>query len=255
MNLKGKVAIITGASGGIGRATALLFAELGAKVVVHYNSNKNGADAVVLKIKARGGRAISAKADLSNIRKTAADAKGLLVKTLKEFGRVDVLVNLAGYPVKGEWNKKFADLSSSDFYKPIDVDLHGTFICSQVIGKQMLKQKSGVIINTSSTPALAGHDKGFAFTVAKAGILGLTKALARELAPYVRVNAIAPGNIQTGWEKELSSAELEEAKAEAALKRFGQPEEVAKVIAFLTSDDASYINGQVIVVDGGAVLR
>lgn len=174
---------------------------------------------------------------------------------LDSFGKIDVLVNLAGYPAAGEWNKGFMDLKPEDFFKPINVDLFGSFLCAKAVAPHMLKQKSGVIVNVSSTPALSGHNKGFAFTVAKAGIIGLTKALAVELAPYVRVNTVALGNIETGWVAELSAEELERERGENLLRRFGAPEEVARSIAFLCSDDSSFINGQTIVIDGGSTLH
>jgi 3-oxoacyl-[acyl-carrier protein] reductase len=119
----------------------------------------------------------------------------------------------------------------------------------------MLKQKNGVIVNVSSTPALTGHDKGFAFTVAKAAVIGLTKALAHELAPYVRVNTIALGNVETKWINELSESELRTAKSENLIARLGTPQEIAKSIVFLCSDDSSFVNGQTIVLDGGTVLH
>jgi 3-oxoacyl-[acyl-carrier protein] reductase len=179
----------------------------------------------------------------------------MMDKTVQEFGRVDILINLAGYPAKGEWNKRLIELTPDDFFKPLNVDLFGSFLCSQAVGPHFMRQKSGVILNVSSTPALSGHDRGFAFTVAKAGVLGLTKALAFELAPYVRVNAVALGNIETGWVTELSSEELTKVQRENLTKRFGTPEEVARTMAFLCSDDSSFINGQTIVLDGGSILH
>jgi NAD(P)-dependent dehydrogenase (short-subunit alcohol dehydrogenase family) len=170
------------------------------------------------------------------------------------LGKIDILVNLAGYPAKGEWNKPFLNLSPKDFYKPIHVDLVGSFLCSQAVAPHFLRQKHGVIVNVSSTPALRGHDKGFAFTVAKAGIIGLTKALATELAPYVRVNTIALGNVDTVWTKELAPDELKRTTEENLLRRMSTPTEIARVIAFLCSNDSAFIDGQTIVLDGGSVL-
>lgn len=175
--------------------------------------------------------------------------------TIREFGKVDILVNLAGYPARGEWNKKLLDLTPEDFFKPLDVDLFGSFLCARTVAPHMARQKQGIIINVSSTPALTGHDKGLAFTVAKAGIIGLTKALAFELAPFVRVNTIALGNVDTTWTIELTEEELSTARNENLIRRFGSREEIARVLVFLCSDDSSFINGQTIVLDGGAMLH
>jgi 3-oxoacyl-[acyl-carrier protein] reductase len=175
--------------------------------------------------------------------------------TIDKWGRVDFLANLAGYPAKGEWNKPFLELSSDDFFKPIYVDLFGSFLCSQTVAPHFISQEHGVIVNVSSTPALSGHNKGFAFTVAKAGVIGLTKALAVELAPYVRVNTIALGNIETEWVKELTEEELKSERGENLIKRFGTVEEVAKVVTFLCSEHSAFINGQTLVIDGGSVLH
>lgn len=166
-----------------------------------------------------------------------------------------MLVNLAGYPARGEWNKPFLDLTPEDFFKPINVDLYGSFLCARAVAPHMIKQKKGVIVNVSSTPALSGHNRGFAFTVAKAGVIGLTKALAVELAPHIRVNTVALGNIETKWVSELSNELLEKERQENLIKRFGTPEEIAKSIAFLCSDDSSFVNGQTIVLDGGSTLH
>jgi 3-oxoacyl-[acyl-carrier protein] reductase len=179
----------------------------------------------------------------------------MVENSIKYFGKIDLLVNLAGYPAKGEWNKRFLDLSPDDFFKPINVDLFGSVLCAQAVAPHMLKQKKGAIVNVSSTPALGGHDKGFAFTVAKAGVIGLTKALAFSLQPDVRVNTIVLGNIETEWVTELTGAELQKERNENLAKRFGTPEEVAKIIAFLCSDDSSFINGQTLVVDGGNTMH
>jgi 3-oxoacyl-[acyl-carrier protein] reductase len=162
---------------------------------------------------------------------------------VSKFGKVDFLLNLAGYPARGEWNRRFLELSPDDFFKPINVDLFGSFLCARAAAPQFLKQKKGVIVNVSSTPALGGHDRGFA------------KALAVELAPYVRVNTVALGNVETEWVEELTVEELEREKGENLIKRFGKPEEIAKILRFLCSDDSTFINGQTIVLDGGSILH
>lgn len=253
--LSGNVAIVTGASGGIGRFTALEFARQGADVVIQYNSNVDAANRVADEISALGRRALPARVNFTDVKESPRQVQEMVDAAVREFRKVDFLVNLAGYPAKGEWNKPFLELIPEDFFKPIYVDLFGSFLCSHALAPHLLKQKRGVIVNVSSTPALSGHDKGFAFTVAKAGIIGLTKALAVELSPYVRVNAVALGNVETEWTKELSTEEERTAREENLLKRFGKPEEIARAIVFLCSDEAAFIDGQTLVVDGGGVLH
>ncbi len=253
--LSGKVAIVTGASGGIGRATSLEFANQGADIVLQYMSRITEAKAVADKIAALGRKSVLTQVDFTNVKQAPTEVKEMVDKTIREFGRIDVLLNLAGYPAKGEWNKRFMELAPEDFFKPLNVDLFGSFLCARAVAPYFLKQKSGVIVNVSSTPALSGHDKGFAFTVAKAGVIGLTKALAFELAPYVRVNTIALGNIETGWVSELSREDLTKEQGENLIKRFGSPDEIAKTLAFLCSDDSSFLNGQTVVLDGGSTLH
>jgi 3-oxoacyl-[acyl-carrier protein] reductase len=253
--LSGSVAIVTGASGGIGRFTALEFARQGADVVIQYNSNVDAAKRVADEISALGRQALLARVNFTNVKDSPREVQEMVDAAIRGFGKVDFLVNLAGYPAKGEWNKSFLELAPEDFFKPVYVDLFGSFLCSHALAPHFLKQKRGVIVNVSSTPALSGHDKGFAFTVAKAGIIGLTKALAMELSPSVRVNTVALGNVETEWVKELSTEEVGLASEENLLKRFGRPEEIAKVIVFLCSEDSGFIDGQVLVVDGGGVLH
>jgi len=253
--MSSKVAIVTGASGGIGRATALEFAREGADLILQYHSNRGAAEKVAHEINSLGREALLAQVNFTDVKESPRQVQGMVEAAVSKFGKVDFLLNLAGYPARGEWNRRFLELSPDDFFKPINVDLFGSFLCARAVAPQFLKQKKGVIVNVSSTPALGGHDKGFAFTVAKAGIIGLTKALAVELAPYVRVNTIALGNVETEWVEELTGEELEREKNENLIKRFGKPEEIAKILAFLCSDDSTFINGQTIVLDGGSILH
>jgi len=253
--LLGKVAIVTGASGGIGRAAALELAKQGADVVVQYNANVAAAKKVADEIGTLGREVLLAQVDFTNVKESPQKVQEMVDATIAKFRKVDFLVNLAGYPARGEWNKQFLELTTEDFLKPLYVDLLGSFLCSRAVVPHFLKQKHGVVVNVSSTPALSGHNRGFAFTVAKAGVIGLTKAMAVELGPYVRVNTIALGNVETDWMKDLKAEELTAAMNENLTQRFGTPEEIARVIAFLCSDDSMFIDGQTLVVDGGGVLR
>jgi len=253
--LSGKVAIITGSSGGIGKTAAMIFAKEGADVVIHYRSKESEAKELVEKITEIGRKALLARVDFDDISHAEKEVQKMVDFAIKEFNRVDVLVNLAGYPASGEWNKKLLEITAEDFFKPLNVDLFGSFLCAKAVAPHMIRQEKGVIVNVSSTPALAGHDKGFAFTVAKAAIIGLTKALAFELAPFVRVNTIALGNVETAWTHELNSEELSAAQNENLIRRFGSQEEIAKTLVFLCGDDSTFINGQTIVLDGGTILH
>ena len=253
--LSGKVAIVTGSSGGIGRAAAFEFAKQGADLVLHYRSRETEAKEVADNIAKLGRGTVLARVDFTNEKEAPEQVQRMVDDAIRQFGKVDVLVNLAGYPARGEWKKKFLDLTPEDFLKPIKVDLFGSFLCARAVAPHMIKQKKGVIVNISSTPALAGHDRGFSFTVAKAAVIGLTKALAFELAPYVRVNTLALGNVETEWISELTDEELHRARQENLMKRFGSSEEIAKSLIFLCSDDSSFLNGQTMVLDGGGVLH
>jgi len=255
LKFQGKVALITGSSGGIGRATALEFAKQGADIIIQYNANLEAARKVAAEAEALGRQVLLAQVDFTDVNESTRKVQEMVDAAIAKFRKIDFLVNLAGYPARGEWNKGLLDLQTEDFLKPIHVDLLASFLCSRTVAPHFLEKKKGVIVNVSSTPALSGHDKGFAFTVAKAGIIGLTKALAVELAPNVRVNTIALGNVETDWVRELSGEEAEAAKGENLIKRFGSPEEIARIIVFLCSDDSRFIDGQTLVVDGGGVLR
>jgi 3-oxoacyl-[acyl-carrier protein] reductase len=251
----GKVAIVTGSSGGIGKATVKAFAREGADVVIHYRSNEKESKVLQEEVASLGRKAVLARVDFTDMKNVQAEVQNMVDLTVREFGRVDILVNLAGYPARGEWNKKLFELTAEDFFKPLNVDLFGSFLCARTVASHMLRQGKGVIVNVSSTPALSGHDRGFAFTVAKAGIIGLTKALAFELAPFVRVNTIALGNVETNWTLELKKEELSAAREENLVKRFGSQDEVARTLVFLCSDDSSFLNGQTLVLDGGTTLH
>ncbi|MCS6942823.1 MAG: 3-oxoacyl-[acyl-carrier-protein] reductase [Geminocystis sp.] len=243
--LQGQVAIITGASRGIGRATALALACEGAKIVVNYASNSQAAEAVVNTIVAAGGEAIAIQADVSK----AEQVEEMVKTTLDKWGRIDILVNNAGITR----DTLLLRMKLEDWQAVIDLNLTGVFLCCKAVGKVMLKQRSGVIINVSSVAGQMGNPGQANYSAAKAGIIGLTKTLAKEFASRgIRVNAVAPGFIETDM---TSGLQAEEILKLIPLNRFGKPEEVAGMIRFLAADEASrYITGQVFNVDGGMVM-
>lgn len=251
--LDGRVALVTGGSGGIGRVAALELAREGADVAVQYNRGKETALAVVEKVQDLGRKAVAIQADVTDHRK----CRGLASETLASLGRIDVAVCLAGYPFRiGEWNKAFTDLTPAEVRGPLDSDLLGSVFVAQAVLPTMVKAGRGSLILIGSTPAITGDRVGISYLIAKAGILGLTRALALAYgAKGIRVNALALGSVSTTPMDALSGEEKRVLAEEPALKRWGTPEEVARVVSFLASDDASYITGQAIVVDGGYALR
>jgi 3-oxoacyl-[acyl-carrier protein] reductase len=244
MKLKDKVAIITGSSRGIGRATAILFAKEGAKVVVNYKSNKKAADEVVKLI---GKNAISVEADVTR----EEDVKRLVSQTIKKFGRIDILINNAGEIFRpGDWK---SDLAT--WKKTIDTDLTSAWLMIREVAPIMQKNGGGAIVNTVSVYGFLGAAAVLAYTSAKGGLITLTKSFAKELAPLIRVNAVAPSNVMTDMTKGAGSELIELFRQQTPLKRIARPEELAKAILFLASDDASYVTGEVLVVDGGYSLK
>lgn len=244
MRLKNKIALITGASRGIGRAVALLFAKEGAKVVVNYFSSEKEALAVVDEIKKIGSEAIAIKCDVSKENEVIE----MIGKTIKIFGGIDVLVNNAGIV----YDIPLFERKVEHFKKTIDVNLLGNFLCSKYASEQMLKKTGGKIINISSTNAINSFSPdAIDYDASKAGVITLTKDFAKELAPKVQVNAIAPGWVDTDMNKNLPKKFVEDEVEKIYLKRFANPNEIAKAILFLASNDASYITGSILVVDGG----
>lgn len=250
MRLKGKVAIVTGSGKGIGRAVALEFAKEGAKVVVNYVRSESASQELVTEIEKIGSKAIAVRADVSK----KEEAENLVKKTVSKFGRLDVLVNNAGHSSKDAWFVKLDDVTDDLWYSILDTDLKGTFLCSRAAAGVMRRQGSGKIINVSSIPALVGDERGLVYTVAKAGVLGLTKVLARMLAPKIQVNAMVFGSIRTGWIDWLDKKELSKIIAAIPLKRLGEPEDIARAAVFLASRDSDFITGQTIVTDGGETM-
>ena len=243
--LREQVAIVTGASRGIGRAVAIALATEGAKVAVNYARSSEAAQQVVKEITEAGGEAIAIGADVSK----AEEVDTLVKQTLEKFGRVDLLVNNAGITR----DTLLLRMKPEDWQAVIDLNLTGVFLCTKAVSKLMLKQRSGRIINIASVAGQMGNPGQANYSAAKAGVIGFTKTAAKELASRgVTVNAVAPGFIATDMTSELNS--------EAILKfiplgRYGQPEEVAGMVRFLAADPAAaYITGQVFNVDGGMVM-
>ena len=246
--LIGKVAIITGARRGMGKADALLLSKAGAKIVVADISQEE-CEKVVDEIKKQGGEAIALKCDVSK----EAEVEAMVKKAVDKFGKVDILVNNAGICQF----KPFLDMTEEDWDKTLDINLKGYFLCAKACAKEMVKQKSGVIINIASI-VMGQIGKGMAglshYSASKGGIAALTKTLAVELAPYnIRVNAIAPGAIDTPM---AASTKADPKATEATIAmipmhRMGKAEEIASAVLFLASDDSSYITGSIVVVDGG----
>lgn len=242
--LKNKVALITGSSRGIGRATALLFAKEGAKIIVNYNTSSKEANYVVNEIARLGSEAIAIQCDISKEKQVA----NMLNKAVKEFGKIDILVNNAGVV----FDVPLFERTIVQWRRTIDVNLTGNFLCSKYVAKQLLKQKSGKIINISSTNATNNNSpESIDYDASKAGIISMTKNFAKELSPSIQVNAIAPGWVETDMNKNLPEEFLADEKKKVYLKRFAQPEEIAKVALFLASENSNYITGSVLVADGG----
>ncbi|MEH2224686.1 3-oxoacyl-[acyl-carrier-protein] reductase [Nostoc sp.] len=244
--LQDKVAIVTGASRGIGRAIAIELASQGAIAVVNYANSSAAAEAVVTEITSAGGQAIAIQADVSKIEQVDA-----IVKTVMEkFSRVDILVNNAGITR----DNLLLRLKTEDWQAVIDLNLTGVFLCTRAISKIMLKQRSGRIINITSVAGLMGNPGQSNYSAAKAGVIGFTKSVAKELATRgITVNAVAPGFITTDMTSDLNNPE--DILKYIPLGRFGQPEEIAGMVRFLAADPAAaYVTGQVFNVDGGMVM-
>ena len=245
--LTGKIAVVTGASRGIGRAIALKLASDGAAVIVNYNGSEEKALEVKQEIEAAGGRADICQCDVSDYGK----CEGFIAEIIKEYGQIDILVNNAGITRDGLLMK----MSEEDFDKVLKTNLKGAFNTIRFASRQMLKQRKGRIINMASVVGVTGNAGQANYAASKAGIIGLTKAAARELASRgVTVNAIAPGFIETDMTKILPEKVKEATVSQIPLGKFGQVEHVAAAAAFLASEEAEYITGQVLHVDGGMAM-
>jgi 3-oxoacyl-[acyl-carrier protein] reductase len=247
MQLKDKVAVVTGASRGIGRAIALELAARGAKVVVNYHSSSNAAEEVVSQINNAGGEAMAVQADVSKL----DQAQALIKAATDAYGQLDVLVNNAGTTR----DNLMAMMKEEDWDTVIETNLKSAFNCSKAAMRPMMRKKYGRIINITSVSGIAGNAGQTNYSASKAGLIGLTKALAREIgARNITVNAVAPGFVETDLTRGLPDELKQAAIAQTPLGRWGTCEDVAYAVAFLASDQAAYITGQTLSVDGGMVM-
>jgi 3-oxoacyl-[acyl-carrier protein] reductase len=245
--LTGKIAVVTGASRGIGRQIALTLAEKGATVIVNYNGSAAKAEEVVSEIQAAGGQAEAVQCNVSDFEKAAE----LMNYVVKKYSRVDILVNNAGITRDNLLMK----MSEEDFDAVINTNLKGAFNCIRHISRQMLKQRSGRIINIASVSGVLGNAGQANYSASKAGVIGMTKSVARELASRgITANAIAPGFVDTEMTQVLADNVKEAAVEQIPMKRFGSTKDIANTVAFLASEEAGYITGQVICVDGGMAM-
>lgn len=247
MGLTGKCAVVTGASRGIGRAIALELARLGARVVVNYSGSADKAAQVVEEIEANGGEAIAVQANVAS----GESVQQLMQTAISTYGSIDILVNNAGITR----DNLLMRMKDDEWDDVLNTNLKGVFLCTKAVARQMMKQRAGRIINISSIVGVVGNPGQANYVAAKAGVIGLTKTTAQELASRnILVNAIAPGFITTemtdGLPEELKQTMLKQ----IPLAKLGQPEDIAKAVAFFASDSANYITGQTLQVDGGMVM-
>jgi 3-oxoacyl-[acyl-carrier protein] reductase len=247
MKLKGKVALVTGSSRGIGKATAIRLAKEGCDVVVNYIKDEKNAQSVIKEITKLGRRAIAIKADVGK----EEEIRGMIKEVIRSFGKIDILVNNAGIV----WDIPLWEKTGEQIQRTIDVNFKGVFFCTKYVALEMKKAKSGSIINISSTNAIDTlSPDSIDYDATKAAVVSMTKNFAEELAPFnIRVNCVAPGWVNTEINSELPKEYLKEESEHILVGRFGKPEEIASAVAFLASDDASFITRTVLVVDGGYV--
>ena len=242
-----KTVFVTGGSRGIGKEVALKFAESGYDVILNYVSDKTDVDGLTKELKDKGAESLILKADVSN----AEEVENVVKQAIEKFGKIDVLVNNAGITK----DNLLMRMSEEEFDKVLEINLKGTFIVTKAVTKYMMKKRQGAIINLSSVVGVAGNAGQCNYSASKAGIIGFTKSVAKELASRnIRANAVAPGFIATDMTEVLPDAVKENIHNQIPLKRMGTAKEVAELIYFLGSDASSYITGQVINIDGGMVM-
>ena len=247
MLLDGKTALVTGASRGIGRAVALALAAAGARVAINYAGNVKAAEEVKAAVEAAGGTAILCQADVAD----SAAVEAMVAAVAKEFGTIDILVNNSGITR----DTLLIRMKDEDFAKVLDTNLKGVFYCTKAVSKLMMKKRAGRIVNMASVIGLVGNAGQANYAAAKAGVIGFSKSVAKELASRgITVNVVAPGFIGTDMTADLPETVKEKALADIPLGKMGEPEDVANAVLFLASDQASYITGQVVNVDGGMVM-
>lgn len=250
--LAGRVAVVTGGASGIGRAVCLALGRAGAAVMVNYYRSQQAAASLVEELD-RYTRAQAIQADVAD----PSRVRALCEATIAEFGRVDILVNNASYSSRSSWKVPLEEIDVGEWERTIQVDVRGTFLCSKVFGPVMVRQGDGRIINFSSGAALGGDPTTALYGAAKTAIVGLTTALARLLAPAVRVNAVAPGSVRTAWIEDWGVSGEDQAALleEIPLRRVAEPEEIAEVVLFLASDRSRFVTGQTLIADGGVYTR
>lgn len=247
MELKGKTAIITGSGRGLGKSIAMLLAKRGANIVLNDIVQSESIDATYEEMKDMGYNVIATKGDVRNLE----DVKNMAQAAINEFDSIDILVNNAGVTRDGLMIR----MSEEDWDLVLDINLKGSFMCTKTCVRQMMKQKSGTIINIASIAGVMGNAGQANYSASKAGLIGLTKTTAKEFAAKnIRCNAVAPGIIKSKMTDVLSEKVKQEFLNAVPLKRFGEPEDVAKVVCFLASDESSYVTGQVIKIDGGLAI-
>ncbi|MCA1053479.1 3-oxoacyl-[acyl-carrier-protein] reductase [Rossellomorea aquimaris] len=247
MNLDGKVALVTGASRGIGKEIALELAREGAKVVVNYSGSEAKANEVVDEIKSLGSEAIAFQCNVAD----GESVQSMVKETISQFGSLDILVNNAGITK----DNLLMRMKENEWDDVININLKGVFLCTKAATRQMMKQRSGRIINISSIVGVSGNPGQANYVAAKSGVIGLTKTAAKELAPRgITVNAIAPGFISTDMTDQLPEDVRNEMLKQIPLNRFGDPKDIAKVVGFIASDSSSYMTGQTLHIDGGMVM-
>lgn len=247
MKFEGRVAIVTGSGRGIGKAVAMKLAELGANIVINDIPSSEAADETAKEIEAMGREVLVCKGDVRNF----DDVSEMVNKTLDKFGRIDILINNAGITR----DNLIMRMSESDFDDVIAINLKGAFNCVKAVTRPMMKQRSGAIVNMASVVGVMGNAGQANYSASKAGLIGLTKSTAKELASRgVRSNAVAPGFIESVMTDKLPDDVKEEYFKAIPLSRFGKTEDIANAVAFLVSDEASYITGQVLHIDGGLLM-